>query len=89
MYKDKLSKILHTNDIKDSNIPYYYTKYPQWNREYDVKPMFDDIEPFEYHQPLQYLNYSTSMIELAKKHSGSMVINTSPEIDKIMLEYLK
>ena len=89
MYRDKLCKILHTSDIKENNLEYYYTKYPQWNREYRVDPMFDDIKPFEYHQPLQYLNYSKEIIELAKKHSGSMVVKSSSEMDQIMLEYIK
>ena len=89
MYKDKLCKILHTNSIRDQNIEYYYTKYPEWNREYQPKPMFDGIKPFEYHQPLQYLNYSKELLEKAKQLSGSMVISNDSDADQIMLEYLK
>ncbi len=89
MYKDKLSKVLHTNLIKDNNIDYYYTKFPEWCREYDVNPMFDDILPFKYYIPLQYLNYPKYMIELAKKYSGSMIQDVSEDIDQIILEYIK
>lgn len=89
MYRDKLCKILHTQDVKDCNLEYYYTKYPEWNKEYNVKPMFDDIEPFEYHQPLQYLNCSRELIDVAKQYSGTTIFPTSDEIDQIMLEYIK
>lgn len=89
MYKDKLCKILHTQDVKDCNLEYYYTKYPEWNKEYNVKPMIDKIEAFEYHQPLQYLNYSRELIDIAKQYSGTTIFPTSEEIDQIMLEYIK
>lgn len=60
--------------MKDCNLEYYYTKYPEWNKEYIVKPMFDDIESFEYHQPLQYLNCSRELIDVAKQYSGALAL---------------
>ena len=50
---------------------------------------FDNIKPFEYHQTLQYLDYSRELIDIAKEYSGSTVSKSSEELDQIMLEYLK
>lgn len=90
-YKDRLCKILRTDAIKEHNLEYYYTKYPEWSREYAIKPMFDniDIKPFEYHLPLKQLNYDNDLIQIAQEHSGSTVFKSSDELDQIMLEYLK
>jgi hypothetical protein len=89
MYKEKLCKMIHNPNVKDCNLEYYYTKYPEWNKEYTPKPMFDDIGPFKYDKPLQYLNYSRDLIDIAKQYSGKTVFPTSEQIDQIMLEYVK
>jgi len=89
MYKNKLSKILHTNKIKDSNINYYYTKYPEWYKEYNILPMFDDIEAFNYHKPLQKLRYNSDIINIAEEYSNKTILNNTDDTDQIILEYVK
>ena len=76
MFKEKLCKTLHLKDIKDFNIKYYYTKYPEWNKEYPVDVMFNDIEPFKYSQPLKLLGYDKEILSLAKKISGKIVLES-------------
>lgn len=91
-FKNKLSKILRPrngNDIKEHNLPYYYTKYPEWNREYEVKPMYKNIKEFDYTQPLINLHCDNELIELAKKYSGSKILDNNPQLDQIMMEYIK
>lgn len=88
-YQEKLCKILHTKDIKEDNLPYYYTKYPEWNPVYKVEPMFDNIEPYQYYQPIEKLNYSQDILDIAKDISGDTVRDSSQEIDQIILEYIK
>ena len=89
MYKNKLYKTLHTHDIKDHNLEYYHTKYPEWNREYQPKPMFDNIEAYQYHLPIQYLGFEDNLIQKAKNCSGNMVIMADSDYYQIMLEYIK
>jgi hypothetical protein len=91
MYKDKLSKILRTNNIKDCNLEYYYTKYPEWFQSYNLNPMFDDIGPFEYDKPLSYLNYDKYTINIAKKYADKKSIfkRFDDKKNQIMLEYIK
>ncbi len=91
MFKEKLIKILKTDQIKDENLKYYSTKYPNWY-EYPLNPTFDKIGLFEYRRPLElhpYYQFDQSLIDLAKEYHGKPIKKQSPELDWIVLEYLK
>lgn len=88
-YLERVSKILRTKCIKEENLQHYCTKYPEWNNTYSIRPMFDNIEPFLYYQPLEKLNYDSKIIDIAKKLSGSTISLTDKKTDQIILEYIK
>jgi len=99
-YKDRLQKILGFSKINDNTIPYYHTKYPEWNKEYYLKPMFDDIKKFDYSGPVIRLHYPEDVINLSKSIDGKTIFVNLNDIkdvnnmnismiDQIFLEYTK
>lgn len=89
-YISKVSKLLRNKNVKSNNIKYYCTKYPEWNNRYSIEPMFDgEIEPYQFHQPIEKLGYNDKFLTIAKNLSNSIITKTSRKIDQIVLEYIK
>ena len=93
-YKKKLITLLGIDNIDDNIIKYFCTKYPEWEKSYDIQPLFNDINLYEFSIPVERLNYPQDIIDYARSLPKSFIEidDDSQEKDKddiIMLEYTK
>ncbi len=89
MYKENLSRILKTQSINDKNVEYYVTKYPEFNKSYEFKPISTNVKPYQYSKAMKTADAGSSLIEIAKELDGKIIKHTNMGIDKIILWYIQ
>ena len=91
LYKKKLYKKLNTKTIKDDNLQFYMTKYPQLGFPVDLKPLSLDIQPYQYHTAMQIGNgyKNDRLIKIAKELSGKIIKEYNDDNDEIIMSYIR
>ena len=87
------------DQIKDDHMKYYYTKYPYWCCDIQPAVMLEDIEPFQFLEPVKvladYSSYHAALIKKAaikKLGTANQMINkkqVTAETDEMILQYIK
>ena len=92
---------IQQSNINPEHIPYYHLDTSKGFNPIKVKPMFDNIEPYHFIEPIKELSkyypqsyYFKNLINKCKdKISSNKLLNTSKllreDMDQIMLQYVK
>jgi hypothetical protein len=85
-------------DLKDAQMKYYYTTYPELCCKYQLKPIDYEIQPFEFDKAIQHLNkyynnincdYYKNLLKETQKHNNDIKKYSQQVADRIIFEYIK
>lgn len=99
-YKSYISKKYNIpyHNLKDEHLKYYYTAYPELCCKYDLKPINNEIQPYEFTKAIAYLNnyfkdikpnYYRDLFKEVEKGGDKIENYPTETADRIILEYLK
>ncbi len=87
--------------IKKDNLPYYYSKWPELCCRYNLKPVSEEVGPYEFQKAVKILvdyykdvqaDYYKNLYKEAKKYKdGESILEIKPnqKLDQIVGEYIR